>query len=382
VWGSQFQIRNKKNSYAISGMAAYNKKYNYTLDGSEGYTSNIEFQKISGNYKWTAGSAVESDTYDINDLGFLYNNNEVNYWTSQSYNIFKPFGRFNRMWSNFSTSVNYLYAPYAFTSWSANADVGFMSKRFFAFELSTSSNLVEGTDFFEPRVRGRYFKTPPWINFGGWISTDYRKRLALDLSTWVTSFKDKQRYEFNWRVAPRFRVNDHLMLTYVYSRQNHFNDIGWADFADEERMEPIFGTRDVISHTNLLNATYTFNAFMSTSFRARHYWGYSRYYSFHSLEENGYLGNTQYSGLDETGNMLPNRSFNSFTIDMVYRWIFAPGSELNIVWKKTINHEEDQILSGLSEDIIHTFSLPQANSVSMKVLYFIDYNKFKRRLVG
>jgi hypothetical protein len=121
---------------------------------------------------------------------------------------------------------------------------------------------------------------------------------------------------------------------------------------------------------------------MSTSFRARHYWGYSRYYSFHSLEENGYLGNTQYSGLDETGNMLPNRSFNSFTIDMVYRWIFAPGSELNIVWKKTINHEEDQILSGLSEDIIHTFSLPQANSVSMKVLYFIDYNKFKRRLVG
>jgi hypothetical protein len=380
VWGTEFQLRNKKNSYALAGMGAFNKKYNYSASDDQGFTGMLEFQKIAGNYKWTAGSAVESDTYDINDLGFLYNNNEVNYWTSQSYQIFKPFGPFNRMWSNFFSSVNYLYEPYAFTNWISNANVGFMTRRFFAFELSAESQLIEGTDYFEPRTPGRYFKTPAYLNYGGWISTDYRKRLAIDLSSFVSTYADKQRYVLNWRVAPRFRVNDHLMLTYVYSQQNHFNDIGWADFADDSGQEPVFGTRDVISHTNLLNATYTFNAFMSMSFRARHYWGFSRYYKFHSLKEDGHLGETDYENLDDSGNPLANRSFNSFTIDMVYRWIFAPGSELNIVWKNTINHEEDQILPNLSDDIAHTFKLPQANSISMKVLYFLDYNKLRRKV--
>jgi len=378
VLGTEFQLRDKKNKYAIGGSGAYNKKLHYEGKDDEGYRAYLQLEKTSGNWTWNTGSSVESDTYDINDIGFLYNNNEVNYWLSNSYAIYKPFGPFNRMWSNLYTSLNYLYRPYEYASLNSSANVGFMTRKFFAFELSVESNPIEGNDFFEPRVQGRYFKTPAWFNYGGWISTDYRKRFALDFSAWHSLFEDKQRYVFNWRIEPRFRVNDHLMFKYVYSRQNHYNDIGWADFADESRMEPIFGTRDVVSHTNLLTATYTFNALMSTSFRARHYWGFSRYHKFHSLNQDGHLGNTDYSGTDDMGNIEANRSFNSFTIDMVFRWIFAPGSELNLVWKKGINQEEDEILPNLTEDIKHTFGLPQSNSISMKVLYFLDYNKLLR----
>jgi hypothetical protein len=314
-----------------------------------------------------------SDTYDINDLGFLYNNNQRSHWANASYQIFKPFGPFNRLWSSLNGNLTYLYNPNHFADFSLYADMGMMTRRFFSFGLEGGLVPVNGYDFFEPRVDGLYFRTYKNGNIGWWISTDYRKRIALDLGSWSTFYENDGRYSFNWRFAPRFRVNDHLMITYVYSHQNHFNDIGWADFTGDNFDEPVFGTRDVISHTNVLTLNYAFNNVMTLSFRGRHYWGYSDYSAFHSLTPEGWLGSTSYNVLDDSGNFEANRSFNSFSIDMVYRWIFTPGSELNLVWKRNIADEQNEIPATLIDDMKLTFRLPESNSISLRVLYFLDY---------
>ena len=36
---------------------------------------------------------------------------------------------------------------------------------------------------------------------------------------------------------------------------------------------------------------------------------------------------------------LEDLNFNAWSIDMVYRWNFAPGSEMNIVWKNQLFQE-------------------------------------------
>ena len=88
VTGTEFRLRNKKNSYAIQGRGAISQKY-FSNETDLGYTYNLRFSKTSGQFQYTLARNVESDTYDKNDLGFLRRNNERSFWTSLNYNIFR-----------------------------------------------------------------------------------------------------------------------------------------------------------------------------------------------------------------------------------------------------------------------------------------------------
>jgi hypothetical protein len=370
VTGYQYEVRNKKNSHSISGRGSVNTKFGGDFarkkdDGSFGHSQSVSVNKITGNLLWNAGTAYESDLYDPNDLGFIQAPNSVNYFAGGGYNIYKPFGRFNRLWSWASAYYNTLYKPYAFTDVYLSGELGMNSKKFNAFQIDYEGSPVRGYDYFEPRVAGRYFRTYTNHMIGGWYSTDYRKAVAWDLGTWFTNYENEGRYQFNWRVAPRFRFNDHLFVTYVYSFQSHKNDIGFGGWTDDSQTQPVFGQRDVISHTNVLNVQYAFGPWMMLNTRLRHYWGYSRYHEYYELKEDGYLCLTDA--------VVDNRSFNSFTVDMVYRWIFSMGSELNVVWKSSIIDFADEIPSSLTKDFDYTFGRPQNNSFSVRAIFFVDY---------
>lgn len=372
VMGTAFDVRDKKNHFGISGSGALNTKYGPEYAGAgvkndNGFRHDISFNKLSGNYTFNLGQFSESDTYDPTDLGFLAANNSLGYYFLNKYNIYKPFGRFNNFWSSLGFNYNKLFNPNTFTDALVTLESGINTKRFNTYGINVEYVPVRGYDYFEPRVWGRYFRTFKKIFLGTWYSSDYRKAVAVDIGTWFTDYENKDRYGFNWRVAPRFRINDHLFITYVYSYQSQRNDLGFAfGYEDEQATQPLFGKRDVISHTNVLNIKYAFNPVMTLSTRVRHYWGYSRFHDFYSLGNDGYLLPSDV--------LSSNQSFNTFTVDLVYTWIFTPGSELSIVWKNAINDYSDKIPGTLRDDIDYTLGLPQSNSFSIKLIYFLDYH--------
>jgi hypothetical protein len=380
VTGFNTSLRNKKNTYAFGGSGVLNKKIgpDQTGKNASGYAGSVSYGKISGNFRWNAGAYVNSDTYDPNDLAFLAVNNNKGVYAELMYNIYKPFGKFNNFWSSISSFYENLYAPNHFSNMEINGEAGVTDKKFHSYGISFESAPVRGFDFFEPRVDGRYFTRFRYAGGGGWISTDYRRRFALDLGSWSYKYENEGRVQFNWRISPRFRVNDHLMLIYVYSHQNHFNDLGWAA---RNGSEPVFGKRDVISHTNVLTLSYAFNPWMSANCRVRHYWGYSTYRQFYSLNPDGTLGATDFNGFTQADNKEGSdvdRNFNSFTIDLFYRWIFTPGSELVVGWKNEITAFDNNVAPSLREDWEYTFQLPQRNTFSLRVIYFLDYRIFTR----
>ena len=63
-----------------------------------------------------------------------------------------------------------------------------------------------------------------------------------------------------------------------------------------------------------------------------------KYNHFYELLENGRLSQINYSGLDGNGLSTYDINYNAFTIDMLFRWAFFPGSEINIVWKIPYSH--------------------------------------------
>jgi hypothetical protein len=70
-------------------------------------------------------------------------------------------------------------------------------------------------------------------------------------------------------------------------------------------------------------------------------------------------------------------SFNAFNIDLIYKWRFAPGSEISIAWKNSITQEGVPLDVSYYRDVEETLRAPQINNFSIKILYFIDYLSLK-----
>ena len=375
-------FRNKKNTYELHLHGAYSMKNGLDLfdnipDDKKGGMGEVKFSKVSGNFTFQLSHYTETDTYDPNDLGFLQANNEQVNSGTIGYNIYKPFWKLNKAWTNFTFSRSNLYFPKAFTSNYIDGEFTVITNRFLYINLNYDSNPTRGFDYFEPRVDGMKFQTYKYLRGGIYLSSDYRKRLAIDAGTGYGVYENDGRYVFNWRVSPRFRLNDKWMFTYVYSRQQHFNDLGFATF---DSGAPVFGRRDAISHTNVLTVAFAFNPVNSMNVRFRHYWGYSRYHEFFGLNNDGSLGATAYNGFNSETNdySLANRNFNSLTVDLFYKWIFRPGSEMIFAWKYAIVHEDNQVAANLISDFRSTTELPFSNSVSLRMIYFLDYRMLSK----
>ena len=89
---------------------------------------------------------------------------------------------------------------------------------------------------------------------------------------------------------------------------------------------------------------------------------------------------TDYTGLGLDNESIHNNSFNSFTIDMAYRWVFAPGSEISLVWKNSIFSFNDQVELNYIENVGNVLNDSATNSLSLKVLYYIDYWQFHQKV--
>jgi hypothetical protein len=195
--------------------------------------------------------------------------------------------------------------------------------------------------------------------------------------------------ENTYRVAPRLRFNDLLNVRYVWKIIDRRNERGWAflDSLDDGTEVSIFGKRRNREYTQVLNVNYIFTNRMSLTTRVRHAWSKVQYDALYRLEESGVISETPYLA---SGNA--NRedlNFNAWSIDMVYRWNFAPGSELNIVWKNQLFQE-----TRLGD--LGVFALPDSygdnfnqmlesgffNSLSIRLISFIDYSRLKQGLRG
>ena len=66
----------------------------------------------------------------------------------------------------------------------------------------------ETNDYYEARSNNLLnpVKKSKSFYFGSWISTDYRKKIALDISGGISTNPLYQGNTFRWRISPRYRV--------------------------------------------------------------------------------------------------------------------------------------------------------------------------------
>ncbi len=378
VTSALFQLNDKTNTYSSFGKFAYSYKIDENGQAKTGFQSFAELAKISGNFQYGVSNRTLSDTYDHNDLGFLNRNNMIDNEAYASYNIFKPVGIFNRMRFNLNTNLTYRYNNQAFQDFSLNYNSFFVTKSFFAFGINARLEPVVTYDFFEPRVEGRYLEYPTNRNINAWFSSDYRKKLALDMRVSYRAFDQEGRNRQYISVEPRFRVNDKLSFIYETTISNNQNNLGTVNILDEAEDSIIIGRRDLMTVVNQLYAKYIFNNKMGITFRARHYWSKANYNNYYLLSQEGTLDPSNYDGLDE-GESAHDISYNAFNIDCIFNWQFGPGSFMTVVWKNAIFNSTSLVDEKFSENFINTFDADQNNNFSIRVIYFLDYLSLKKK---
>jgi hypothetical protein len=230
--------------------------------------------------------------------------------------------------------------------------------------------------YYEPRVTGRYSYNMESYSAWAGFSSDYRKKIAIDLSLNTWGFMKNNFYNLETPLSvgvefkPRIRITDKLSFFYTFRFNFEPNNLG---FADSTRQIVTYGERKLYTYENILTAKYIFKNDLSFTVNTRHYWNTGEYIRYYTLLEDGMIErNNNY----QVNN---NFSYNAFNIDAVFSWIFAPGSVLSIVYKNAIEKDEQIIPSNFTDDFSKTIIAPQTNSISLKVVYYLDYQYLKRR---
>ncbi|GAA4375649.1 DUF5916 domain-containing protein [Hymenobacter koreensis] len=400
VTGGLLRLANKSNSYALDASLIYSrrrgKQFGQEQDVSDpdGFKYQVGVGKIGGQFQWRLSHGIESETYNISDLGIQFGNNFISQVAELNYSKFKPFWKVNRFSSYFVVENRYLFRPtlYQNLGFYHGANTTF-TKNFLSLGYNLDVNL-HNNDYFEPRVfpLGRYYvRVPANVGLNGWLSSDYRKKLALDFNWGYRAFArdgDRpRRLGYSLSLSPRYRVNNQLNFRYNLGWDLRSHQIGYAGVLSPDEVrgfthledmraagDPLLGRRDVVTVNNTVSGNYTFNNRMSFTIRTRHYVSHVKYQEFIRLRPGA-----QEETVDYQGNR--NTTFNAFNVDAFYEWWFAPGSQVSIVWKNAGSTflRADQATPLYFDNLGSTINTPHNNSVSVRILYFLDYVDLKRK---
>ncbi|ALI98417.1 DUF5916 domain-containing protein [Rufibacter tibetensis] len=386
VTGLMTKLTNKKNSYTLNLSGNLSQRYNkgelaQGMDKVElGHFYSATFGKTSGNFQFRLRHIAESHTYDINDLGYLDNNNSRETQALVAYNVYKPFWKLNNMYNALGVQHRMLYKPSSFTQLAYFLETNATTKKFLSFGYTIVWLPLDGYDYFEPRSYKDGVPDRKWRNPAGWevssyISSDYRKKLALDVNFGFSLAPEYDQFDKWIGISPRVRVNDNLQLVYRLNYNHAPRDFGFAGKGPQDSI--FFGRREVHTVNNTLTGTYIFNARTALNLNMRHYWSNATFDRYFLLQENG---NGSLLGYRPSSPSANPRNFNAFNIDLVYSWRFAPGSEVSVVWKNAIYDSALPQRTDYFLNLSNTLQAKQLNSFSVKVLYYLDYLVLQRAL--
>ena len=376
VTGTEFSLKDKNQNFNFYGSGAYSIQAFDDQPNNTGHKLALDLDKISG--KWQYGLNYEqiSKNYNQNDLGFQRETNTREAGAFVSFNENDPFWKLNSFSSWFGFDNSYLIEPNVYTGTWANFGFSLQTKKFWFlnmwFNLSSDHK-----DYFEPRTEdfSRFVIRPAFKSAGFYLSTNQNKRFSYWWNGNIYNIAEDGRWGYSLAMGPNIQFSDKFSMSLNPSYSVQYDDTGWLD--NGPNGEIYLGQRDNFNVNNVWNIAYTINNKMGFDFRARHNWTKIVYNTFHELADDGSIP------LTDKYNEDLDFTFDFFSIDCVFNWRFAPGSDINLVWKNnisgavtdsSIDFRQRNYFNGLSS----LSDFPNQNSLSLRITYYLDQTNFQK----
>lgn len=366
-----WDLYDKKNDWNLYGKVGASQLIGYLPGGKtlSGYTHNLGIGKTGGRFNMSFSQELADNKYNSNDMGYFTNNNFVDHYLWMGYKQVKPKGLFNNLYMNFNGYLSMRYSPWDYQVLRTNVNVNGQLKSLWYVGVFMNT-LPQQNDFYEPRVQGRVFKRPGAIEYGFWFESNNAKKYSASVEIDFANSAKYSSSSYMLFFRHQYRFNKKLTLSQNTNISVYNNNLGFATLSSDST---IIGLRKRNTVENIFTIKYNFNNKMGLSFRARHYWGMVDNRQFYNLNQDGYV--TPIASTYPSANY----NVNYFNIDMVYTWQFALGSFVNIVWKNSINTYDTDISEGYFKNAGNTIHAPQLNSLSVRVIYFLDYLSLKKK---
>ncbi|MBK7872626.1 MAG: hydrolase [Saprospiraceae bacterium] len=360
-----------------------------------GHGGNIKIGRLNQNWKFETGVTWRSPGLELNDLGFMTNADEINYFLWTGYRFTKPFSVFRWLqvnynhWSRWDFGGRNLYQA-------VNSNAHMQFKNFWSLGggLTFENKDISNNALFGGPALRRSKGLAPWM----YIRTDQRKAIRFNLDGQFAKGFDKdephtvryRQFSVGVTVQPSNAINFSLSPGYtIYSRkiQNVSSDV----FEGQDRY--ITGAIDqrTLSMTMRLNYSITPNItlqyygqpFISkgqykdfkyiTDPLAKNFYDRFEFYDNKQIQFN--LENEQYvvdENMDGTTDYTfgkPDFNFMQFRSNLVARWEYIPGSEIFLVWSQSNTNTGDpseKLISSLNDNL---FTQKAHNIFLIKLTY-------------
>lgn len=383
-----FDINDKTNTWNLGGSVGASAIFK-NGEKKIGYAHNLYFGKTSGRFNFNFSQDFINDKYDKSDMGYFTNNNTIDNYLWVGYNWTKPKGWYNSMYLNLNLNYSRLVTPIdlykggarMYQSTGGNVNVNGTAKNLWGYGLWVGVN-ADYNDFYEPRDFGRVFHNKGNWGVNIWWNSNQAKKFSWGGSLFTGAGGVFKRTSFDYSLFGKIRFSSKFSIDHAVNISNAWNQPGWAaTIKDPLGRSPlyydtvIFSRRNVMSAENILNFKYNFTNRMGLTLRLRHYWSKVDPQQFYQLNV---MGDLATPANPFTQNV--NQNYNYFSTDALFTWEFARGSFVYLSWKDLSETFERNFQKDYFKNLSNTTSAPQANSFSVKVIYFLDYLDFKRKI--
>jgi Domain of unknown function (DUF5916) len=384
-----FNFNDKKNTWNIGGKAGISHLdgdgiYSSTniIKEKTGYTQSVYFGKTSGRFNFQISSDLANSKFDKNDMGFQNNSNffDNSFYFSYAWN--KPKYWYNNLGGNINGFVSRLFSPidplrqkgHMFQEQFVALNFYGQTKKLWQF-YTNLNNRIDGNDYYEARREGRVFKRAGRANWYVSVNSNDAKKYSFGPEFAIRGNKQfKGAFGYQLGLFQKIRLNQKFSIDHYINYDEGKNMVGYG--SNDSLRNIFFTRRNTKTIQNSLNIKYSFTNKMGLTINVRHYWSGVNPAELLFLNTNGEL---EKRDTYLTASSL-KQNFNQFALNMVYTWQVANGSFLNIVWKD----EADEFVQADYEqnyfkNINRTFSVNNANTISVRLIYFIDYLNLKKK---
>ncbi len=381
VTSALFDLNDKKNKWNIGGNVSFSNLLGKDGKNTTGYAHNIYFGKTSGRFNFNVWQELYNDKYDKSDFGFFTNNNTMDQGVWAGYNWTKPIGWFNQMRVNTNFWYSRLVSPIdnlkrsemMYQGAGINFNFNGQTKKLWWVGVNINGG-PKRNDFYEPRSYGRVFQDKGRIGMNVWWESNSAKKYSWGGSLFAGTGGVFKRTSLDYNLFGKIRFSSKFSVDNSINISNANNQAGWAGRTGNTIY---FSRRDVRTVEDVLNIKYSFTNRMGLTLRARHYWSKVNPHQFYELNAEG---NLQTPTNPFTRNV--NQNYNYLSVDMVFNWQFAQGSFFSVVWKDIADNFEygGNFEQRYFKNLGNTIEGEQFNSLSVRVIYFLDYLTLKRKL--
>jgi len=361
-----------------------------TRTSLSGHSGSLRIGKSSGKLNFDGGVAWRSPGFEINDLGFLRNADEINQFSWVGYSLRNPFWVFRRMAFNANQWLDFVYAgENTYQAFNFNTNATFRNNWNYYFSSTRENERISTTEL----RGGPSMRVPGSTSVEGELNSDGRRTIAGGAGGGTNRKDDdagRSRDAWAWLAwrpssAMRIQVNPWV---------NHNEpDFQWVQRTTDGVGEPayVYGSLDQKTFSLSLRLDYAITPNLTVQYYGSPFVSAGTYRDFrrivsprapayedrfrrYAADEVAYDPDSGEYLVDETGDGVPDYSFGNpdfnvrdFNSNLVVRWQYSPGSSIYVVWSQARFDFSPDGRFALGNDLDSLFSVHPQNVFLVKI---------------